>query len=91
MLHTLIDDRPDMSVRQGIEDRLAFPPVRHQLHLLQHTELVGNGGLGHVQGLRQIADTHFAPEQDAQDADSRKISEHLVKIRQPPCPRWCAL
>ena len=82
MLHTLIDDRPDMSVRQGIEYRLAFPPVRHQLHLLQHTELVGNGGLGHVQGLRQIADTHLAAEQDAQDADPRKISEYLVKIRQ---------
>lgn len=43
---------------------------------------MGYGRLGHIQHLRQIADTHFRAEQGIQDTDSRHITEYFKKRSQ---------
>ena len=40
MLHALVDDRPDMAGRQGIEDRFTFPAVFDQFALFKGAQLM---------------------------------------------------
>ena len=59
MLQALIDNGPHMAVGQGIKHRLTLPAALYQPVLLQNPQLVGYGGLVHIEQLRDIADAHL--------------------------------
>ena len=67
MVQALIQDRDDMVIRQCIENRLAVSAILHQIHLFQHPQLVGNGGLGHAKQRGYVIHTHFGTQQHRQD------------------------
>jgi hypothetical protein len=48
--------------RKGVINNLPIPAVADQFRLLQHPELMGDGGFGHAQKHGDIADTHLSTE-----------------------------
>ncbi len=82
MLQPLGQDRVYMGIRQGIIDGFAVPAELHQLALLQYTELMGDGALGHAKGPGNIADAQLLAGQGMEDAQPGRISEYLEEICQ---------
>ena len=82
MLHSHINDRPHVIIRQGIEDGFSLPPELYQLALLQYSQLMGHGGRTGFQHLGNIPHAHFRLKQHVQNFDARGVAEHLVQLRQ---------
>ena len=82
VLEALADDGPDVVVRQEIDHGFPFSPALYQPGLLEDLQLVGYGGLGHAQGLRQVADADLRFEKSKEDPDPGGIPEDLEKLRQ---------
>ena len=71
-----------MIVIEGVVDHLPVPAGLDQLALLQRAQLVGNGGLGHLQGLCQVRDADLALiDQDAEDAQAGGVPKNLEEVR----------
>ena len=66
-----------MLICQRIKYRFSFPAALHQAALLQDPKLVGNGALGHVQKLRDVADAHLGFEEHIEDFDPGGIAKNL--------------
>lgn len=71
-----------MVILQGVEDGLSLPAEFHQAALLENAELVGNGALGHIEELGDVAYAHLALQKDVEDFDSGGIPEYFKKLRQ---------
>lgn len=82
MFHALVDDRADMSIRKGVKDGFAFAAVFDELALFERTQLVGDGALGHVQKLRDVADAHLGFEEHIEDFDPGGIAKNFEKFGQ---------
>ena len=59
MAHTLFKYLLNMIVIQRIIDHLAVSSVFDQGSLLKHPQLMRYGGLGHVQEIGNVTDTHL--------------------------------
>ncbi len=81
MFDPLGDDVVDMIVVQGIVDRLSFAAVLHQLGILQDAQLMGDGGLIHLQEFRDLRDASFIVDQAVKDPDPGRIGEILEQFR----------
>ena len=82
MLHSLVKNGADVLVGQRIENRFSLPPVLDQLGLLEHPELVGDGGLAHAQKLGDVADTHLSLKEDTENLNPCGVPKNLEQLRQ---------
>jgi hypothetical protein len=82
MAHTLFKYLLNMIVIQGIIDHLAVSSVFDQGSLLKHPQLMRYGGLGHVQEIGNVTDTHLGFGQCPKDPYSGGIAEYLEKFCQ---------
>ncbi len=82
VIHSLTDDGTDVVVCQGIKDRLPFPAGFDKAGLLQHPQLMGNGGNGHVQTLGDVAHADFRLKEYVQNFDPGGIPKNFVQLRQ---------
>ena len=48
--------------------------------LAEDAELMRNGGLRHIQNVRQVADAHFMGIERRENADARTVAEDLEKV-----------
>ena len=71
-----------MGVGQRVVNGFSIPAELHQSGLLQDTELMGNGALGHSQKVGDVADTEFSRGKGVEDADAGGITENFVEISQ---------
>jgi len=81
VLEALADDGPDVVVRQEIDHGFSFSSALYQSGLLEDLQLVGYRGLGHIQGLCQIADTDLRLKKSEEDPDPGGIPEDLEELR----------
>jgi len=56
MLQTHFQYGPDMVICQGVQNILPLPAELDQMHLLQQSQLMGNGTLGQLHRLGNFAD-----------------------------------
>ena len=82
MLSSHGNDRSYVIICQRIKNRFSVSAGLHQFILLEDTKLMGHCGLGHVQDLCQITNTHFRFKQHKQDSDSGGICKYLKQICQ---------
>jgi hypothetical protein len=82
MDQTLSEDGSHVFVLQRVVNDLSFPAVLHQPGLPKSPQLMGDGGLAHVQERGDVADAHFGPQQGAKYPDSGGIAENLEKVGQ---------
>ena len=82
VIDALTNDRFDVIVSQGVENGLTLPAGLHQTHIFQCPQLVGNGGLGHIQQLGDVAHAHLFLKQHIENADPGGVSENAEQFRQ---------
>ncbi len=64
-----------MIVVDGVED---LPPQfarADEMHLAQPAQLMGNGGFGHAEAIRECVNAHFPVHQLCDDADAARVAE----------------
>ena len=80
MVDTHIQNAVDMVVVEGIKYGLSASARLDQLGILQHAELMGNGGLRQSQEACDIANAKLGLAERVEDTDPRRITEHLEKL-----------
>ena len=70
-----------MLIVQRIKNGLPLPAAANEPCLLQDAQLVGDGGLGHVQEFCNVAHAHLRLEQHVQNAYPGGVPEHLEQLR----------
>ena len=71
-----------MVVVQCVENGFALPPEAHKLGVLEHPQLVADGRLAQLHGVRDILHAKFAVVQGVQDLDAGGIAEHAEQVCQ---------
>ena len=82
MLQTLVDNGLHMVVGKGIKHGLPLPAGFDQPGVFQRPQLVGDGGLGHAQKLRNVAHAYLRLKQDVQNPNPGGITENPEQLRQ---------
>ena len=82
MFVTLADDVSHVVVGKGIDICFAFPAAFHKFCVFKDPELMGDGGLFHLQKLCNRADAKLAFKQGVQDLYPCGVPEDLEKISQ---------
>ena len=71
-----------MVVVQCVENGFALPPEAHKLGVLEHPQLVADGRLAQLHGVRDILHAKFAVVQGVQNFDAGGIAEHAEQVCQ---------
>ena len=64
----------------GVEHLLTLLAVDHQAELLEDTQVVGDGWLGHRKGVHDIADRHLSLHQHLQNPLPGLVSQGLAEL-----------
>jgi hypothetical protein len=81
MIHTHLQNRPDMVIGQRIQHRFARSAAPHQSCLPQYAKLMGNCRLCHRQRIRNVADTLLSRCQYLEYFASCTVAEDLEQLR----------
>ena len=71
-----------MVIVQCVENGFAFPPEAHKLGVLEHPQLVADGRLAQLHGVRNILHAKFAVVQGVQNFDAGGIAKHAEQVCQ---------
>ena len=72
----LLEDRDVQPVADGRAVALGLD----QVGVLQHVEVAGHGGLGHVKPIRQVAGRHRAVAEQLEDPAANGVGQGLVEL-----------
>ena len=71
-----------MVIVQRVVDGLAIPAEPHQLGVLQHPQLVADGGLAQPDLGGNVLDAQLLVVEGVEDLDPGRIAEHTEQVRQ---------
>lgn len=80
MFHGELKNGLDMVVRQRINHVFSVAPRADEVTLPEDAKLMRNGGLRHIQDVRQVADAHFMGIERRENADARTVAEDLEEV-----------
>lgn len=80
MFQRLSEDGGNVRIRQRVKNGFSLTAADHEPGLFQNTKLVGDGGLGHFQFLRNIPDAFFVLKEDENDPYPCQIAKDLEQL-----------
>ena len=80
MMDTHVENAVNVVVIERIENGLSASARLDELGAFQHAELMGNGCLRQLQKICDVADAKLIFLECVEDADPRRIPEHLEKF-----------
>src|SRR5262252_8642674 len=82
VLEPLREQSDDVLIVERVVDEPAVPPRTDESHAAQQPELMGDGRLADADTRRQLVDAELRARQRIEDADARRIAEHLEGLGQ---------
>src|SRR5215831_12935631 len=77
VLEPLCEQADDVLIVERVVDEPAVPPWTDEAHAAQQPELMGDGRLADADTRRELVDAELRARQRVEDADARRIAEHL--------------
>jgi hypothetical protein len=84
VLGGLVEEVSDVAVVEGVPDVAAAAARAHDAAGAEEGELVGDGGKGHSDGAREIADAGLAAAECGEDTDAGLLAEDAEDVREVP-------
>ena len=82
MLEPLLEQADNVVVVGDVVDVAADAARLHEPHAAQQAQLMGDGGLGESEELREVAHRHLGPGEGVEDAHARGVAEDLEGLGQ---------
>lgn len=82
VLEPLLEETDDVVVVGDVVDVPAGAARLHEPHAAQQTQLMGDGGLGESEQLREVAHRHFGAGEGVEDPYARGVAEDLEGLGQ---------
>ena len=77
VLEPLLEEADDVVVVGDVVDVPAGAARLHEPHAAQQTQLMGDGGLGESEELREVAHRHLGAGEGVEDPHARSVAEDL--------------
>jgi hypothetical protein len=82
VLEPLLEETDDVVVVGNVVDVPANAARFHEPHAAEQMQLMGNGGLGESEELREVAHRHLGAGESVEDSHTRGVAEDLEGLGQ---------